>query len=250
MSSRDADDFLAESQEVIDDYVTWHESADSASWAADGSHEPDQISGDYYADDGFNDSWGQPYGGGTGPAYGLFQVLSPTFQRYAEGRSDDTETVTAWGNPDPIQVGVRSERDRYIPRLRYVEYAADLQNRPSRVRAWWQYSAFRVYHQISVTDEVFDVPRYQSALRRLIERADRASRDSFRWLMDRPRTVRPSPPPPVDVTIREDTLRELVPYDVARHADQPLPKPFASPRAGQPTGRAAQRSTYERTLPR
>ncbi|NHN55786.1 hypothetical protein G9U51_08350 [Calidifontibacter sp. DB0510] len=45
--SDDVDAFLAECDDVIDD---WNGSADSASWSADGSHEVD-TDGNYYAED-------------------------------------------------------------------------------------------------------------------------------------------------------------------------------------------------------
>lgn len=48
------DDILTRIDQVVDDtegYIEWHGSADAATWAADGSHEPDELDGDYYAYD-------------------------------------------------------------------------------------------------------------------------------------------------------------------------------------------------------
>lgn len=49
-----SEDILAAIDAAIDDteaYIEWHGSADSATWAADGSHEPEELDGDYYAYD-------------------------------------------------------------------------------------------------------------------------------------------------------------------------------------------------------
>lgn len=46
--SGDLDDFLAEIDGVVD---AWEGSTDSAAWAADGSHQPASLDGDYYAYD-------------------------------------------------------------------------------------------------------------------------------------------------------------------------------------------------------
>lgn len=52
------DDILARIDEVVDDYVEWDGwSPDAATWSADGSHQPDEISGDYYGDD--DPPWGR-----------------------------------------------------------------------------------------------------------------------------------------------------------------------------------------------
>lgn len=45
---RDLDAFLAECDDVITD---WEGNGDSATWRADGSHQPDRIDGDYYIHD-------------------------------------------------------------------------------------------------------------------------------------------------------------------------------------------------------
>lgn len=49
MSRADVDAFLAQCDDVIED---WEGSVDAAGWAADGSHEPAEIAGDYYLQDG------------------------------------------------------------------------------------------------------------------------------------------------------------------------------------------------------
>ena len=42
------DAFFAEADDIIEN---WQPGFDSATWAADGSHQPDEIGGDYYAED-------------------------------------------------------------------------------------------------------------------------------------------------------------------------------------------------------
>lgn len=47
-------DILADIDAAIEDaegYIEWHGSEDAAEWHADGSHEPDELHGDYYAYD-------------------------------------------------------------------------------------------------------------------------------------------------------------------------------------------------------
>ncbi len=63
MSRADVEDFLAELDDVVDD---WEGSADSATWAADGSHEPTELDGEYYG----YDSPGSASGRGRLPADG------------------------------------------------------------------------------------------------------------------------------------------------------------------------------------
>lgn len=48
MSRRDVDEFLDQCDDVISD---WEGSVDAAGWSADGSHEVDEIGGDYYGQD-------------------------------------------------------------------------------------------------------------------------------------------------------------------------------------------------------
>lgn len=48
MSRADVDAFLAQADDVIDN---WAGSMDSASWSADGGHEPAEIGGHYYGED-------------------------------------------------------------------------------------------------------------------------------------------------------------------------------------------------------
>lgn len=196
MSSRDVDNFLAESQEVLDDYVTWHGSADSATWAADGSHEPDQISGDYYGDD-------HPM-----PGVGLFQHLEPGALRFAPV-----------GTPLPVTTEDLGEHwtdlGEYVHEVRIEPDFDAFQERLQRT--WERLQAISAHIAEQIRGAAFSFTQADFAL---------------------------APPPPVDVEIREDTLRELVPYDANRYADQPPPPPFAPFQADQPTGRAAQRSTY------
>lgn len=164
MSTRDVDAFLAESQDVLDDYVTWHGSADSATWAADGSHEPDQISGDYYGDD-------YPMLG-----VGLFQVLPSRFGPgghfgpggFVEGEPDWSEIGRGYLERPTPRMRVRYERDEPPPtdmtaalarlnevcardlrtlRRAYpghliatIRYATDTRGRVARVSAVWDNS--------------------------------------------------------------------------------------------------------------
>lgn len=48
------DDILTRIDQAVEDaegFIEWHGSDDSATWAADGSHQPDELDGDYYAYD-------------------------------------------------------------------------------------------------------------------------------------------------------------------------------------------------------
>lgn len=190
MSSRDVDDFLAEADDVIDD---WEGSHDSATWTADGSHEHN-TDGRYYGEDQWDTS------------HGLFQFLPPRF---------DTISVAPVGTP--------LTASRTLPGWR------DLTPHASQVRIEPDLDAIHAMHER--TEQVW--ANLRAAFAPVVE-----------WVRRNIGQDECALAPPVDVEIREDTLRDLVPLDLTRYVDQPPPPPFGPFRHEEPTGRQAQRSTY------